>query len=72
MARSTKFNITVTESTDEELKYEFGCGKFMDFFVEPLVQDLIENHLDELIIKKRLKTRPPKDCSKSNNFTLIE
>lgn len=55
MARSTKFNITVTESTDEELKYEFGCGKFMDFFVEPLVKDLIENHLDELIIKKDLK-----------------
>ena len=55
MARSTKFNITITESTDEELKYEFGCGKFMDFFVEPLVKDLMENYLDELIIKKDLK-----------------
>lgn len=68
MARSTKFNITVTESTDEELKYEFGCGKFMDFFVEPLVKDLIGNHLNELIIKKDLKQNPPKIVSSQINL----
>ena len=54
MARSTKFTITITESTEESVEYKFS--KFMDLFVEPLVNDLIENHLEELIIKKRPKT----------------
>lgn len=51
MARSTKFTITITESTEESVEYKFS--KFMDLFVEPLVNDLIENHLEELTIKKK-------------------
>lgn len=69
MARSTKFNITITESDKEYVEYHFDCCKFMDFFVEPLVKDLIENHLDELITKKDLKQNPSKIVS--SQITLL-